>query len=281
MRVLSALDCYTVQLRADGRSPFTLDQIKRHIAFLDRWLAEHRLPRDVRRIKHQHVARFLASPEANTRRDGSPKKATSTNALRSSVRTFFAYVHAAAFAPRNAAELVRRAKCAPPPPRAMPPDDVKRLLATVDAAEGWAAERDSALLHVLAETGARIGSVLSATVENLDLPHGELLLRRTKGDRPTVISLRRGLCHRLRTHLGSRTTGPLFSTSNGRPLGGRQARRRLELWLTRAGCRRANLHSLRHAYAEAVYARTGDILQVQRALRHACLRSSEVYLSAV
>src|SRR5262245_58226419 len=103
MRLSETFDRYLVQLKADGRSPYTIDQIKRHVTFLDQWLVEHRLPRNLRRITHEHVARFLASPEANTRGDGTPKKATSTNALRSSVRVFFRYVHAAGYAPRNAA----------------------------------------------------------------------------------------------------------------------------------------------------------------------------------
>ena len=110
MRLLTVLDRYLVQLQADGRSPFWQSQVERHVRFLDRWMAEHRLPRDVRRITHEHIARFLASPEANTRLDGKPKRATSTNALRSSLRVFFEYANVAGHAPRNAAALVRRGR---------------------------------------------------------------------------------------------------------------------------------------------------------------------------
>jgi site-specific recombinase XerC len=281
MRLLSVLNRYLVQLQADGRSPFWRDQIARHVRFLDRWLGEHRLPRDARRVTHEHLARFLASPEANSRLDGRPKKATSTNALRSSVRVFFEYTHAAGHAPRNAAALVRRAKCAPPPPRAIPPDDLKRLLAAIDAGEGDAAARDSALFHLLAETGIRIGSALAARIEDLDLRHRELSLTTTKGNRPTVIRLPAGLCRQLQHLLDGRAAGPLFATAGGQPLGGRQARRRFTEWLRRAGVRRhASPHALRHAFARAAYRRTGDLLAVKEALHHRSVASSQVYARA-
>ena len=277
MRVLSVLERYLVQLQADGRSPFWRDQIDRHIHFLDRWLSEHRLPRDVRQITHEHIARLLASSEANTRRDGRPKKATSTNALRSSVKVYFGFTHAAGFAPRNAAMLVKRARCAPPPPRAIPADDLRRLLATIDAADGFATQRDSALFHLLAETGIRIASALAARVEDLDLRHRELQLLHTKGNRPTSVRLRPALCTRFRHLLNGRSTGPLFATTAGRPLGGRQARRRMSYWLAQVGCRPASPHALRHAYAQRVYATSKDIAVVQAALQHRAIASTLVY----
>jgi len=280
MRVIAVLAKYLLQLKADGRSPYTIDQIKRHVTFLDRWLAHHRLPRDVRRITHQHVARFLASPEANTRRDGSPKKATSTNALRSSVRVFFAYVHAAGYAPRNAAALVRRARCASPPPRALPEADCKRLMATLAAAKGPIAERDHLLFRMLYTMGLRIGSALAIQVEDVDLRTGELTLTTMKNGRPDRVAIPKALRPQLRTALEGRAEGPLFLGHNGRPLCGRHARRRLELWLKRAGARRASPHALRHAHAVAIYRGTGDLIAVKRALRHRSLSSALLYSGA-
>ena len=280
VRITTVLAKYLIQLQADGRSPFWLSQVDRHIHFLDRWLAVHRMPRDVRRVSHEHVARFLSSAEANTRRDGRPKKATSTNALRSSIKVYFGFVQVAGFAPRNAAALVRRARCAPPPPRAIPPDDLRRLLATVDAAEGEAAKRDSALFHLLAETGIRIGSALAATVADVDIRHRELRLTTTKNNQPTVVPLTSALCRRLRDYVGKRTTGPLFLAQSGRAVTGRQARRRMTAWLAKAGCRPASPHGLRHAFARRVYAASKDIAVVQAALRHRSIASTVVYARA-
>jgi len=280
MRVLSVLARYQTQLVADGRSVFWRDQVRRHVALLDRWLTSHRRSRDVRTIGHEDLAAFLGSREATMRLDGRAKKQTSNNALRTSMRAFFLYVHTAGHSPRNAAALVRRAKCAPPPPRAIPPDDLRRLIATIDAAKGWTAERDSVLFHLLAETGIRIGSALAARVEDLDVTHRELRLTTTKGNRPTVITLPAALCTRFRQHLHGRASGPLFQTDSGRSLGGRQVRRRMAAWLIRAGCRPASPHALRHAFAHRVYARTGDLLRVQQALRHSSVSSTALYATS-
>src|SRR5688572_905192 len=111
MDIQEALGLYLVQLDADGRAVSTRRQAERHVRLLARWLRENGRSTDVRVIGHEDLAAFLAAPVARTRPDGKPKKATATNALRSSVRTFFSFVHAAGYAPLNAARLVRRAMC--------------------------------------------------------------------------------------------------------------------------------------------------------------------------
>ena len=277
MRVLSVLDRYLVQLKADGRSPFWQSQIERHVRFLDWWLGEHRLPREVRRLHHEHVARFLASPEANTRRDGRLKKTTSTNCLRSSIKVYFGYVHAAGHSPRNAAALVRRARCASPPPRALPRADCKRLLATLAKATGPRAKRDYLLFRMLLQMGLRIGSALAIQVQDVDLRTGELTLTTMKNNRPDRVAIPKSLRPQLRAALAGRTEGPLFEGRAGQPLCGRQARKRLEHWLQRAAARRAGPHSLRHAFAMDVYRRSGDLAVVQAALRHRSIASTTVY----
>lgn len=278
MRVLSVLDRYLVQLKADGRSPYWQSQVGRHIRFLDQWLRDHRLPRDVRRITHEHVAQFLSSPEANTRRDGRPKKTTSTNCLRSSVKVFFGYAHAAGHSPRNAAALVRRARCASPPPRALPEADCKRLLATLAKAEGPHAQRDYLLFNLLYTMGLRIGSALAIDVRDVDLTTGELTLTTVKNDRPDRMPIPKSLGPQLRAALAGRTEGPLFRGQAGRPLCGRHVRRRLEIWSKRAGIRRAAPHQLRHTAAARTYRSTGDILAVRDFLGHRSIASSTVYL---
>src|SRR5688500_5549150 len=50
-------------------------------------------------------------------------------------------------------------------------------------------ERDRMLIHLSLQTGIRIASALALDVEDVDLAHGELALRSTKGDRPTTALL--------------------------------------------------------------------------------------------
>jgi integrase/recombinase XerC len=81
-----------------------------------------------------------------------------------------------------------------------------------------------------------------------------------------------------RTFLAGRTTGPVFQGRKGGRLCHRHAHRRLAGWLKKAGISRpASPHTLRHAFASSLYARTGDLLLVQKALRHRNIASTMVY----
>jgi site-specific recombinase XerD len=118
MRIEKTLQCYLTQLRADGRSEHKAHQYRRHITLLAGWLPTNGYSDAIEAIDHETLAAILASPAARTRPDGRSKKATSTNALLTSRRTFFRFRHDAGYCQSNPARLIRRALCGQPPPRA-------------------------------------------------------------------------------------------------------------------------------------------------------------------
>ncbi|MFG0318969.1 MAG: tyrosine-type recombinase/integrase [Planctomycetota bacterium JB042] len=281
MRVEDALDRYVTQLRADGRSDHTIRQVERHVRALARWLEEEGREPEVGAIDHEILALFLVSDAARLRPDGRPKRATATNALRSSVRTFFGYVHSAGHVPANPARLVRRARCGTPPPRAFTDDERERLVAALDRAETWEDRRDRALFLTMLGTGIRLGSALGLDVADVDLDAGELAVRRTKGDRPGRAFLPAGTAEVLRGWIGRRPDGPVFPGRGGGRLSARHVQRRFAGWLARAGIRRpASPHSLRHDFATRLYRRTGDLPLVKEALGHRSIASTIVYARA-
>ena len=278
MRLNDALARYAVQLEADGRSSHTIHQYGRHIGLLDSWLREHGKGTEVEEIVHETLAAFLASPCARMRPDGKTKRATSTNALRTSLRTFFRYAHEAGYVRSNPARLVRRALCGTPPIRALSEEEQGRLVEALEAGKGPVAERDRMLFVLMLGSGIRIGSTLALDVGDVDLERGELALRRTKGDVPTTVPLSRSLRDHLRGYIGERTSGPLFRGANGRALSARHVQRRLQLWCGRAGIGHAvRPHDLRHSFAIKIYRKTRDLLLVQQALRHRSITSTTVY----
>ncbi|MFB3073605.1 MAG: site-specific integrase, partial [Candidatus Methylomirabilales bacterium] len=131
MTILDALRRFVTQLRADGRSHHTIGQYERHITALAKWTAGTGQGLGVENLDHETVALFLASPEARDRGDGTPKKATSINTLRSSIRVFGSYLHRAGFLAQDPARMVRRAICSSGPPRTLSQEDQHRLLATL------------------------------------------------------------------------------------------------------------------------------------------------------
>ncbi len=155
LQLQDALAAFNDQLRADGRSEHTILQYARHLrAFA--WAA----PPTLAEITPATVADFMNADTARNRLDGKPKRATSVNALRSTLRTFFAYAHAAGWMPTNPARLLRRARTGTPPPRALADTDREALLAKLAAAEGPLARRDEMLIRLLLGSGLRIDSAV-------------------------------------------------------------------------------------------------------------------------
>jgi integrase/recombinase XerD len=276
MRLDQALDLYVQQLRADGRSECTIKQCQRHVRLLGTWLG---CQTHVEEISHEDLARFLNSPEARNRPDGKSKRATSTNALRSSLRTFHSYLHAAGVTTSNPARLIRRARCSPPLPRALSRDEQDRLLAVLAQATGEAGERDRVLFEVMLATGVRVGSALALDVEDVNIDRGELILRTVKGGGSgLVVYFGDRIATLLRGHIGARTSGPLFFSRQTERVSARQVARRLVRWCRAAGMQRPTCcHGLRHSFATNLYRETGDVLLVREALGHRSIASTVVY----
>ena len=277
MRVNEALERYVLQLRADGRSVHTISQVERHIRLFDDWSGGGAA---IETLDHEDIARFLTSECVTLRADGQPRKPTSANALRSSLRTFFAFVHAAGYTRLNPARLVRRAVCSDPLPKFLKQADQDRLMATLAEATGEVAMRDRVLFELMLKTGARIGSTLGIRIEDVDLERGEIVLRRVKFAREHTVYIGETLMNLLRDLIGDRKEGFLFPGKGDAALSARHVARRLKAWSERAMVPVLSPHQLRHAFATALYRRTGDLLLTKKALGHASLASTAIYAAA-
>jgi len=174
------------------------------------------------------------------------------------------------------ARLLRRARCAPPPPQALHLDEQKRLLQVLAAADGPAAARDRMLVELLLGTGIRLGSALALDAGDIDCAHGEITLRTTKNDRPTTVMLPKALAKKLRAFINDRDEGPVFMARDRR-VSTRHVQRRLEQWLAKAGIAGKSAHALRHTFATRIYSKTGDLQLTQAALNHASIASTVIY----
>ena len=271
-----ALQAFLLQIEADGRSPHTVGQYRRHVTALIAWLGTTGLSTNVADLAPDLLARFFADDAARDSCRGGRKKATSLNAMRTSVRCFAAHLHDAGLVATNPARLLRRARCAPPPPRGLHLDEQERLLTVLRGANGTEADRDRMLVELLLGTGIRIGSALGLDVQDIDLDHGEVRLRSTKNDRPTTAVLPAAVVKNLRAFVAGRTAGPVFRAGDRR-VSVRHVQRRLAGWFAAAGIRGRSAHSLRHSVAAGVLGRTGDLRLVPAALNHASIVSTTIY----
>ncbi|HEX5050424.1 MAG TPA: tyrosine-type recombinase/integrase [Planctomycetota bacterium] len=276
MQLQEALQAFLLQLSADGRSPHTIGQYRRHGTALATWLAATGTSTTVAKLTPDLLARFFAADAAKNSCRGGAKKAVSLNAMRTSIRCFASHLHQSGLVATNPARLLRRARCAPPPPRALHPDEQARLLKVLANARGPEAERDRMLVELLLGTGVRIGSALALDIGDIDFAHGEIALRQTKNDRPATAVLPSALAKKLKAFVGKRADGPLFLAGDRR-VSTRHAQRRLAGWLAKAGIVGRSAHSLRHCFAASLLARTGDLRLVQAALNHASIVSTTIY----
>lgn len=275
MKITEALHVYLLQLEADGRSVHTRRQYQRHVALLVRVVGDV----GVGVVTTADVARALVSPVITHDADGAPKRATTVNALRTTLRVWFGWLHNAGMIASNPARLVRRARCGSPPPKALSEDEQRRLLDTLARARGWESERDHALFALMLGSGIRLASALSLTASDFDLDRGDVRLRRAKGDREERAVLPAAVVAHLREFLPTQSAlGPVWISRHGLRLSTRQAQRRLTYWMKKAGIEHAaSPHALRHSFATNLYSRTHDILLVRDALGHKSIESTLVY----
>jgi integrase/recombinase XerD len=157
-------------------------------------------------------------------------------------------------------------------PRAVPPDQVGRLLAGCDRRSS-VGRRDRAILTVLARLGLRAGEVAALSVDDLDWRAGEIEVP-GKGNRRERLPLpvdvgraiadycrrgrHRGACRSLFLHAHAPYVGLSHTGVN------QVVARACE----RAGLPRIGAHRLRHSAACAMRAAGAPLVEIGQALRH-------------
>ncbi|TDC28176.1 site-specific tyrosine recombinase XerD [Micromonospora sp. 15K316] len=180
-------------------------------------------------------------------------------------------------------------------PRALPVDDVVRLLetagpVTVTGSAAPLALRDRALLEFLYGTGARISEAVGAAVDDVDPDEGSVLLR-GKGGRTRLVPVGGYAVEALRAYLvrarptlagAGRGTPAVFLNARGGPLSRQGAWTILRRAAERAGLpvdgpAAVSPHTLRHSYATHLLDGGADVRVVQELLGHASVTTTQVY----
>ncbi|MBC7950288.1 MAG: tyrosine-type recombinase/integrase [Rhodospirillaceae bacterium] len=168
-------------------------------------------------------------------------------------------------------------------PRALPADDLRRLLATAAADNsghrGLAAQ---VTVELLFTTGMRVGELASATVSALDLIGGTLRIL-GKGSRERTVFLvdqdiRTLLAAWLRRREGvAHDTDALMVTPSGRPATTAWLRGMVKATAAQAGLNAITPHRLRHSAATQLLEAGVDIRFVQRLLGHHSIATTQLY----
>ena len=148
--------------------------------------------------------------------------------------------------------------------------------------------RNRALIAILYRGGLRLGEALALFPKDLDAAAGTVTVLHGKGDKRRTIGLDPGafaLVERWldrRRELSLTRRERLFCTLRGKPLKDAYVRQMLPRLAQRVGILgRIHAHGLRHFYAATATRLVAPIVHVQRALGHANLNTTAVYLARI
>jgi integrase/recombinase XerD len=214
-----------------------------------------------------------------------PLAASSSARALVAVRGLHKFAHADGITEHDPAREVRPP--APPKrlPKALPVEDVLRLL-DMSCAEDERSMRDRALLELLYSTGARISEAVGLDIDDIDDGERTVLLD-GKGGKQRLVPIGRPAVEAVRAYLvrarpalatRGRGTAAVFLNARGSRLSRQSAWQALKTNAERAGISATvSPHTLRHSFATHLLEGGADVRVVQELLGHASVTTTQVY----
>ncbi|MBS4060970.1 MAG: tyrosine-type recombinase/integrase [Bacteroidetes bacterium] len=300
MKITTAKTGFLLSLRARGYAPATIE-LYRYV--LDA-LADYLDDPEVNKIRLTDLERYfvyLRDEYKPTRKSGdsSPLSGSTLQNHWKGIRAFFAWAvdelrlksrpDLRLKLPKNNPKLIRPLK----------QDEIKSLLIAAERTQEAVpsnrrpftmrrptADRDSAILLMLLDTGVRVGELARMTVDDVNLKTGEVIVtpfgesgRKTKG-RAVFIgkSTMRVLWRYLANRGNPEPEEPLLLSRHGHPMSRNSIRLLLADMGKRAGVANVHPHRFRHTFAIEFLRNDGDVFSLQRILGHADLETVKKYL---
>lgn len=283
MQTLSiALDEFLLACGADGLSPATLRWYKIIINRMVGTLGDVLLSGITRR----HMREYIVSlREATERYTAAPQKPVQNGGFSSeSIASYITALHrfwswtSDEYKIDNPMQGIKRAKRQKPSPKAVEAGDFKRLF---DACgDDLSGVRNRAMLAVLADTGCRLGGLLSMSLEELSLTQRRGRVHEKGGKERTVYYTKytAALLAVWIAQGGIREGAVWCNVRTGAPLtesGVHEALRRLKRAAKVKG--RVNPHAFRHRFAREYINNGGDISTLAKILGHSDLSTTANY----
>jgi site-specific recombinase XerD len=168
-----------------------------------------------------------------------------------------------------------------PIPDVLTPDEQARLLAQIDL-EAPSGNRNLAILRLMINTGLRAAEVRELRHRNIDWERGRMKVR-GKGGRDRVLWVNADDLALLKSLPSGNPSGTLFTSLDGqKPICGRWLREMVPRLAKQAGIdKRIHPHTLRHTFATNLLSYTKNLFLVSKALGHANLSTTQIYLHLV
>lgn len=272
----TVVKAFLTDLQSDGRSSSTIvghrNELRRYGQYLDETEQDW-----------QTITPAALNIYARTRADNGVSSRTS---LVITMRVFYGWASDPGQGPlvaRNPAERLKTPKRPKATPRSLNAEQVRQLLAALDReAEKDASlrmQRDRVLLLTALYTGARAAELAGLYWPDLDLISGVAVVRKGKGAKGRAMKLRPEVCTLLsawRVLQAGSPDAPVFSLGADPLVPNRVGK------IVRRYARLTRLpltaHVLRHTFATTALRRSGNLYSVSKALGHAQLQQTMVYV---
>jgi site-specific recombinase XerC len=271
MELDTAIGEFVADLKLAGRAPRTVEAHQLELLRLGRWCVE------VGQRWHELTRKQLTS---YTRLRADLGHSSRSNML-CSLRTFYRWAVEQEYVAMSPAAGFKTPKRPNPLPRALTLDQVRHLVRILRAGEGRRARRDEALLVTALYTGLRASELAGLRWPAVDVAGGVVNIRQSKGGKGRSVKIHAGLAEILAAWRSVQAIGdaaPVFSLDET-PIKpnrvGKIARR-----IAVATGLPLTAHSLRHTFATHSLRKSGNLYAVSKALGHAQLKQTEVYLAA-
>jgi integrase/recombinase XerD len=235
-------------------------------------------------VTEAHVSAFLAVLREGDE-DHPPLAASSAARALVAVRGLHKFAAREGLTDLDPAREVRPPAAPRRLPKALPVDDVVRLLDT-PGVDGAGPLRDRALLEVLYSTGARISEAVGLDLDDIESRERTVLLD-GKGGKQRLVPIGRPALDALDAYLvrarpglaaHGRGTPAVFLNVRGGRLSRQSAWQVLKVAAERAGIAvPVSPHTLRHSFATHLLEGGADVRVVQELLGHASVTTTQIY----
>ena len=279
MTFAESIKQFKAHMIARGLSQNSINSYQRELKRLLKFLDAESNPAE---ITSNQLDRFINSDLSQLRSDGRPRKSGSIANTKAALNSFFKWLQSSGRITQNPVIAIRTVKH-----RSIPVfltnTESKSLLKTMKETRGWQAQRDFIAVNIILYTGIRLSELIGIDVEDVDLNVSKLRLKRTKGGQPAVKHINAKLKNVLEPFIQQRLViendcPALLLSQWKRRLSDRQFALRLDMWAKKADIiKKVTPHVLRHTFATNLYARTKNLLAVQKALGHEYITTTQIY----
>jgi len=239
-------------------------------------------------IGHRVLRRYAAHLAAPEREGGRALSRTTVARKLAAIRSFYGHMVERGALDQNPADLVPSPRRPRGLPKALRMDQVAQLLDRIPARTPLET-RDRALFELAYSCGLRCEEIVNLDLDALDFDAEELRVL-GKGSKTRIVPFgeqAQGALERYlstaRPPLAREQPSPggepaLFLSKTGRRLSASDVRRRLQVWLRKAGLAAGiSPHVLRHSFATHLLEGGADLRTIQELLGHASLSTTQLY----